>query len=215
MEVEKRPEPSSRKSLSGADFAGVGIQFAVAILVFLFAGQWLDKRLGTNGLFTIAGVFVGGGAAFYNMYRKITAAQRRDDEERKCWSARREAVTNTRALSFFAGVSAALIIVATIILRLYFRTVEQHHAMLVSAGLAFAVQLGSFALLRPARPGKGAPGELMIRWAIGAVLRFFVLLLYAPIARVFFLSLEAALVSLVTFFFLTMMAEPLLLAYDR
>jgi F0F1-type ATP synthase assembly protein I len=82
MEDEKRPEPSSRKSLSGADFAGVGIQFAAAIIVFLFAGQWLDKRLGTNGLFTIAGVFVGGGAAFYNLYRKITAAQKRDDEER-------------------------------------------------------------------------------------------------------------------------------------
>ena len=82
MEDEKRPEPSSRKSLSGADFAGVGIQFAFAILAFLFAGQWLDKRLGTNGLFTIAGVFVGGGAAFYNMYRKISAAQRQDDEER-------------------------------------------------------------------------------------------------------------------------------------
>ena len=55
----------------------------------------------------------------------------------------------------------------------------------------------------------------MIRWAIGAALRFFVLVLYAPIARVMFLSLEAALVSLVTFFFLTMMAEPLLLEYDR
>ena len=82
MEDEKRPYQSSKKSLSGADFAGVGVQFAVAIIVFLFAGQWLDKRLGTNGLFTIAGVFVGGGAAFYNMYRKITAAQRRDDEER-------------------------------------------------------------------------------------------------------------------------------------
>ena len=82
MEDEKRPEPSSKKSLSGADFAGVGIQFAFAILAFLFAGQWLDKRLGTNGLFTIAGVFVGGGAAFYNMYRKIAAAQREDDEDR-------------------------------------------------------------------------------------------------------------------------------------
>jgi F0F1-type ATP synthase assembly protein I len=82
MQDEKRPEPSSRKSLSGADFAGVGIQFAVAIIVFLFAGQWLDKRLGTNGLLTIAAVFVGGGGAFYSMYRKITAAQRRDDEER-------------------------------------------------------------------------------------------------------------------------------------
>jgi F0F1-type ATP synthase assembly protein I len=82
MKDEKRPQPSSGKSLPGADLAGVGIQFAVAIIVFLFAGQWLDKRLGTNGLFTIAGVFLGGGAAFYNMYRKITAAQKRDDEER-------------------------------------------------------------------------------------------------------------------------------------
>lgn len=121
----------------------------------------------------------------------------------------------TRAISLFAGVSAALIITASIILRTYFRTVEQHNAMLVSAGLAFAVQLGSYALLRPARPGRGAPGELMLRWGIGAVIRFFVLVLYAPIARVVNLSLDAALVSLVTFFFMTMMAEPLLLEYDR
>jgi hypothetical protein len=87
--------------------------------------------------------------------------------------------------------------------------------MLVSAGLAFAVQLGSYALLRPARAGRGAPGELLMRWGIGAVMRLFVLILYAPIARIINLSVEAALVSLVTFFFLTMMAEPLLLEYDR
>ncbi len=120
-----------------------------------------------------------------------------------------------RALAFFGGISAALIIVATLVLRTYFRTVEQHNAMLVSAGLAFAVQLGSYALLRPARAGRGAPGELLLRWGIGAVLRFFVLVLYAPLARIINMSLEAALVSLVTFFFLTMMAEPLLLEYDR
>jgi hypothetical protein len=120
-----------------------------------------------------------------------------------------------RALGFFAGVSAALIVIATIVLRSYYRTVEQHNAMLISAGLAFAVQLGSYALLRPARPGHGAPGELLIRWAIGAALRVFVLVLYAPLARIVNISLEAALVSLVTFFFLTMMAEPLLLEYDR
>jgi hypothetical protein len=124
-------------------------------------------------------------------------------------------VKEKRALLFFAGVSAALIIIATIILRTYFRTVDQHRAMLISAGLAFAVQLGSYALLRPARAGRGAPGELLMRWGIGAVLRFFVLILYAPIARIINLSVEAALVSLVTFFFLTMMAEPLLLEYDR
>ena len=121
----------------------------------------------------------------------------------------------TRAIGLFAGASATLIIVATVILRTYYRTVEQHDAMLVSAGLAFAVQLGSYALLRPARPGRGAPGALMLRWGLGAILRFVVLVLYAPLARIVNISVEAALVSLVTFFFLTMMAEPLLLEYDR
>ena len=82
MEDGKRSQQSSKKGLSGADFAGVGIQFAFAIIVFLYAGQWLDKRVGTNGLFTIAGVFIGAIAAFYNMYRKISAAQKQDDEER-------------------------------------------------------------------------------------------------------------------------------------
>ena len=120
-----------------------------------------------------------------------------------------------RALGFFAGVSAALILIATVVLRTFFRTHVERTSMLVSAGLAFAVQLGSYALLRRARGGRGAPGELLIRWGIGAVLRLVVLVLYAPLARVLFLSLDAALVSLVTFFFMTMMAEPLLLEYDR
>lgn len=83
MEDEKRqrktPPPGG---LSGADFAGVGIQFAAAIIAFLFAGQWLDNRIGTGPVFTIVGVFVGSGAAFYNMYRKISSAQKKDDESR-------------------------------------------------------------------------------------------------------------------------------------
>jgi F0F1-type ATP synthase assembly protein I len=83
MGDEKGPRKNSPSGeLSGANFAGVGLQFAAAIVLFLFAGQWLDDKLGTSGLFTIAGVFIGGGGAFYLMYRKITAAQRRDDEER-------------------------------------------------------------------------------------------------------------------------------------
>jgi F0F1-type ATP synthase assembly protein I len=82
MEDEKRSQQSPRSGLSAADFAGVGMQFALAIIVFLFAGQWLDNRLGTNGLFTIVGVFIGAGAAFYSMYRKISAAQKDDDAKR-------------------------------------------------------------------------------------------------------------------------------------
>ena len=82
MDDEKRSQPSPKQGLSGADFAGLGVQFAIAIVAFLFAGQWLDNRLGTKGLFTIVGVFVGAAGAFYIMYRRISAAQKRDDEER-------------------------------------------------------------------------------------------------------------------------------------
>ena len=83
MGDERGPRKTSPSDgLSGANFAGVGLQFAAAIVLFLFAGRWLDDKLGTSGLFTIAGVFIGGGGAFYLMYRNITAAQRRDDEER-------------------------------------------------------------------------------------------------------------------------------------
>jgi F0F1-type ATP synthase assembly protein I len=83
MDDEKRSRPSPAKGTSGADFAGLGIQFALAIVVFLFAGQWVDQRFNTNGLFTVVGVFVGAGGAFYSMYRKISAAQKQDDEERR------------------------------------------------------------------------------------------------------------------------------------
>ena len=68
-------------AVSGAEFAGIGVQFALAILVFVYAGVWLDKRFGSTPWFTLIGVFVGATGGFYSMYRKITASQRRDAEQ--------------------------------------------------------------------------------------------------------------------------------------
>jgi F0F1-type ATP synthase assembly protein I len=53
--------------------AGLGMQFFMAILVFLYAGTWLDRRFGTAPLFLLGGVFLGGGGAFYSGYRRLTA----------------------------------------------------------------------------------------------------------------------------------------------
>jgi ATP synthase protein I len=76
--------PGDRRNTgSAAEFAGLGLQFAIAIVVFLYAGQWVDRRLGTSPLFLIVGVFLGAGGAFYSMYRRMTAAQKRRDEERR------------------------------------------------------------------------------------------------------------------------------------
>jgi ATP synthase protein I len=68
---------------SVSQFAGVGLQFAVSIIVFLYFGQWLDRKLGTAPWLLIVGVFLGAGASFYSMYRKLMAVQARDDAARK------------------------------------------------------------------------------------------------------------------------------------
>jgi ATP synthase protein I len=68
---------------SVSEFAGVGLQFAVSILVFLYLGQWLDRKLGTAPWLLMGGVFLGAGASFYSMYRKLMAAQAREEAARK------------------------------------------------------------------------------------------------------------------------------------
>ncbi len=70
--------PETRQGgMSGAEFAGVGMQFALTVLVFVFAGVWLDRKLGTSPWLVIVCVFLGGAVGFYSMYRKAVSAQRR------------------------------------------------------------------------------------------------------------------------------------------
>ena len=52
-------------------FAGLGIQLAVVIVVFVFSGRWLDARLGTEPLFTILLVFVGFGGWMWGLIRRL------------------------------------------------------------------------------------------------------------------------------------------------
>jgi F0F1-type ATP synthase assembly protein I len=84
-----KPEPGSVKpskptSMAGAGaVAGMGLQFAISILLFLMAGQWIDRKLGTAPLFLILFVFLGAGGSFYSIYRKLMGQQRRDNEQRR------------------------------------------------------------------------------------------------------------------------------------
>lgn len=79
-----RTERGGRKGApSLGEFAGVGLQFAMSIVVFMFAGMWLDRALGTSPWLLILFVFVGASAGFYSVYRKLMDAQRRADEARR------------------------------------------------------------------------------------------------------------------------------------
>ncbi len=68
--------PKQRSMPSGAEFAGIGLQFGMTIVVFVFGGMWLDGKLHTTPWFTIGCTFAGAAGGFYSMYRRATAAQR-------------------------------------------------------------------------------------------------------------------------------------------
>jgi F0F1-type ATP synthase assembly protein I len=74
------PRRSDEGHTSASQFAGIGIQFAVAIVLFLYLGQWVDRKLGTAPWFLLLFVFLGAGGAFYGMYRKLMAAQEREEQ---------------------------------------------------------------------------------------------------------------------------------------
>jgi F0F1-type ATP synthase assembly protein I len=65
------------KGISGSEFAGVGLQFAITIVLFAFGGIWLDKTLGTSPWFVILMVFAGAGLGFWSMYRRMVGSAKK------------------------------------------------------------------------------------------------------------------------------------------
>ena len=39
-------------------YAGLGVQLAVSLVVFVLIGQWADRKLGTGGLLTVLAAFL-------------------------------------------------------------------------------------------------------------------------------------------------------------
>jgi F0F1-type ATP synthase assembly protein I len=73
----------SRQARIFGKYAGIGLQFAGSIVLFLYVGRWVDSRLGSDPWGLILGVFLGAGAAFFSMYRRLMADLRREEEARR------------------------------------------------------------------------------------------------------------------------------------
>jgi ATP synthase protein I len=52
-------------------YAGLGLQLAVSLLVFVWIGQWADRKLGTGGLLTILSALVGFGGTMFSVIRSL------------------------------------------------------------------------------------------------------------------------------------------------
>ena len=57
-------------------YAGLGIQLAVTILVSVLVGQWVDRKAGTDGVFTILGALLGFGGTLYSLIRELSKADK-------------------------------------------------------------------------------------------------------------------------------------------
>jgi F0F1-type ATP synthase assembly protein I len=58
-------------------YAGLGVQLAASIVVFLYLGQWADRKLGTGSLLTILGVFIGFGGTMWSLIRDLNRKDRK------------------------------------------------------------------------------------------------------------------------------------------
>jgi F0F1-type ATP synthase assembly protein I len=52
-------------------YAGLGLQLAVSLLIFVWIGQWADRKLGTGGLVTILAALVGFGGTMFSVIRSL------------------------------------------------------------------------------------------------------------------------------------------------
>ena len=117
---------------------------------------------------------------------------------------------SSHALWWITVAAAALIVIAglaALLAGLAFRGAEARRAITASATVAYVVQIAAFAIIWRLRRW-----NVVGAWGLGVALRFVALAVYALVAvRMLSLQPAPALFSLVTFFFVTTLAEPWLL----
>lgn len=88
--IKQKKYSSFKKLVSGKSdinssgfvaYSGIGIQLVAVILVFLFAGIWLDSKFGTEFLFTLALTLIGFFGGFYSFYVKIKNLSKSEKKE--------------------------------------------------------------------------------------------------------------------------------------
>lgn len=75
-------EPRPVASQAG-EMMGAGLQFAGAIILFMFAGRWLDGRLGTDPWLLLIGVMVGAVGGFASLYRQLVIVPRERERRQR------------------------------------------------------------------------------------------------------------------------------------
>ncbi len=74
--------PEGRKQFKQVGYlSAVGLEVAVSTVVGLFAGRWLDGKLGTDPFLMIVGLVLGVVAGFRSVYRSARKVMDRQDRK--------------------------------------------------------------------------------------------------------------------------------------
>jgi hypothetical protein len=112
-----------------------------------------------------------------------------------------------KAMVVFLGVVGLIVAAVGLLFAIPFSSPPERRAIEVSGIVAIVVQLFGFAVARSV-----STQNFMTGWVIGIALRFVTLVAYAFVAvKMLGLPAPAALLSLVTFFFISTLVEPKLL----
>ena len=63
-------------------YSDVSLRYAVAILVFLGLGYFIDIKTGLKPTFTLIGVFFGASAGFYSLYRSLISHMNKNEKKK-------------------------------------------------------------------------------------------------------------------------------------
>ncbi len=80
MADEKKQPGLAAAYRKAGPYLNLGIEFAASILLCLFAGQWLDGKLGTAPYLMLAGMSLGITVGFLNLYRTAIRLQEREKQ---------------------------------------------------------------------------------------------------------------------------------------
>lgn len=83
LTVERKPatfpgDDRKRVERKYLQFAGVGVQFALTILVLTLLGIWLDGQIDTGPLFTVVLMMLGFVGATWSLIRQVLAPDKPD-----------------------------------------------------------------------------------------------------------------------------------------
>lgn len=112
-----------------------------------------------------------------------------------------------KSLAFYAVIVITIVALFGWLLTMAFGAPGDLKAILLSGAVVLVVQLASFAVTKLL-----APKGLFVGWGAGALLRLATLVIYSLlVVKVLALPAVPALLSMVVFFFLSTLIEPLLL----